>query len=77
MERRDHDAGAERSRNWKDWFCEVLRIAGLFLVGVIIGIVMCKFGLNSWIDKNPWFCLATLFTGGTCIAVSLCMEDDL
>ena len=50
MERRDHDAGAERSRNWKDRFVDVMIPVNLILAGVVAGIALCKFCPEFW-----WF----------------------
>ena len=82
MERRDHDAEAERSRNRKDRFVDMMVAVNLILAGAAAGIALCKLcppfwhWLNSGWMESPWIPKAMVAAGGLCISVALCIGED-
>ena len=76
MERRDHDAGAERSRKRKDRFTDVLYAVNLILVGVVVVILLLKYVVGVWHGIPEWIPRAIFAVGWCAIWVALGMKED-
>lgn len=73
---------AEPCRDWKDTLVDVLLMIAILIVGIVIGIGICKCcppfwsWLNSGWMEAPWIPKALIAAGGLCISVALCIGED-
>ena len=75
MERRDYDAGAERFRNWKDRFVDVLYIINVILIAATVIILLLKYVVGVWHGVPAWIPRAMFAVGWCAIWVALSMKE--